>query len=135
MHDTATMAVLERLGHADSDLDDFAHTPPLFGEVAPEVSSVDDRHEKEESAVVTADVVDRNDRRVIHPGNDLRLALKSLLGIGGEESRRNQLHCDIAIQQRITRAIDNPHAAASELGDDLIPVQQTRADHDWDLLG
>ena len=69
-----------------------------------------------------AEVVDRHDRRVVHLRDELRLALEALLGFVAQLGRRNELDGDVAIQPWVTGAIDDAHAAASELRDDLVTI-------------
>ena len=48
----------------------------------------DERHHEEERALVAAEVVDRDDRRVVHLRDDLRLALEALLELRREVAAR-----------------------------------------------
>lgn len=58
----------------------------------------------------------------------LRLALEALLGVCAELRRLNQLDCDVAIEPRVVRAIDDSHAAATELGHDFVAFGESLAD-------
>jgi hypothetical protein len=68
-----------------------------------------------------ADVVQRADVGMVQRGDGLRLALEALanLLVAGQH-RGNQLDGDIAIQARIARAMDLPHAAGAERAEDLV---------------
>ena len=76
-----------------------------------------------------AEVVDRDDGRVVHLRHQLRLALEALLGLGAQLGRRNQLDGDVAIEPRVAGAVDDPHAAAAQFRDDLVTICETLTDH------
>ena len=76
-----------------------------------------------------AEVVDRHDGRVVHLGDELGLALEALLELGRQVARRDQLDRDVAVEQRIAGAVDDAHAAAAELPEDLVAVGELRSDH------
>ena len=75
-----------------------------------------------------AEVVDRDDGGVVHLRDDLGLALKALLELGRQVRRGDELDRDLAVQERIAGAIDDTHAAATELAEDLVSVGEPGAD-------
>ena len=87
-----------------------------------------DGHHEEERALVTPEVVDRHDRGVVHLGDELGLALEALLDLGRQVRRGDELDRDLAVQERVARPVDDAHAAASELPEDLVAVGELRAD-------
>ena len=87
--DAARVAVVEGLGDLDPDVDDLAEAQRLVADQAQQGRPADQRHDEEERALVPAEVVDRDDGRVVHLGDDLRLALEALLELGASgRSRR-----------------------------------------------
>ena len=125
----ARVAVLERIGDLDGDVENFTEAERSAPEDAAQVRPLDDRHHEKERAVVAADVVDRDDPGMVHLSDDLRLALESLFDLGREFGRCEDLHGDVAIQHRIAGPIDDSHAAAAELGRDLVAVAEPAAQH------
>ena len=75
------------------------------------------------------EIVDRNDARVVHLGDDLSLPFETLLGVGAQLRGGDQLDRHLAIETGIVRAVDHPHSAASQLRGDLVPIRQLLADH------
>ena len=129
VNDAARVAVVEGLGDLDADVHDLAEAQRLVADQAQQGRPADERHDEEERALVAAEVVDRHDRRVIHLGDDLRLALEALLELRGQVARGDELDGDLAVEQRVARAVDDAHAAAPELPEDLVAVGELRADH------
>ena len=71
-------------------------------------------------AVVHADVVDRDDIRVIQAARRASFLFEPALAIGiARECRRQDLDRDLALQLRVARAIDLAHAADAEASEDL----------------
>src|SRR6185295_5236122 len=117
------VTVFERVGHLDSEVEDVAQQQRAVSNKAAQVGPLHDRHHKEERAFVLAEIVDRDDRRVIHLRDQLSLSLEALLGLGTQERRRNELDRDVAVEKRIVSAINNAHAAAAQLGCNFISVR------------
>ena len=113
VHHAARVAVVQGLGGLDADVDDVAELRVLPQERA-QVRALHQRHDEVERVVVPAEVVDRDDGRVVHLRHQLRLALEALLGLGAQLGRRDQLDGDVAIEPRVAGAIDDPHAAATQ---------------------
>ena len=122
MDDPPGMAVLERLGDLDAHVDDAAQTQGRRPDQVAQVVTLDDRHDEEHRPVVAAEVVDRDDRGVVHLGNEPRLALKALLGFGSEQRRCDHLDGHLALEPRIPGAVDHTHASPTQLGDEFVPV-------------
>ena len=88
--DAARVAVVEGIGDLDPDVHDLAQAQRLVADQALQVRPADERHHEEERALVAAEVVDRNDRRVVHLRDELRLALEALLELRSSgRSRRS----------------------------------------------
>ena len=77
--DAARVAVVEGVGDLDADVDDVAQAQRLVADQAQQVRAADERHDEEERALVPAEVVDRDDGRVVHLRDDLGFALEALL--------------------------------------------------------
>ncbi len=129
MHDAASVTVIERLGGLDADLDHLVERPRPVGEEGAQRAPLDDRHDEEERALVVAEVVDGDDRRVVEPRDELRLALEALASGGADELRRHQLDRHVARQHGVAGAVDDAHAAAPELADDGVAAGKAGADH------
>ena len=87
--DAARVAVLEGVG----DLDRRCRRPRRGAATASRIRRsrfvpLDERHDEEERALVPAEVVDRHDGRVVHLGDELRLALEALLDLGRQVASR-----------------------------------------------
>ena len=127
--DAAGVAVVERLGDLRPDVEDVAEAERTFAQERPQVRAGQDRHDEKESPLVPAEVVDRDDGRVVHLRDDLGLSLESLLGVLREVPGRDQLDRDLAVQDGVLRAVDDAHPAAPQLGEDLVAVGELRPDH------
>ena len=128
MDDATGVAVVERFGHLDADIDDVAELAVLSEERA-QVRALHQRHHEVEGVLVPAKVVDGDDGRMVHLRHQLRFALEALLRLGAELRRRDQLDRDVTIEPRIPGAVHHAHAAASELRDDLVAVGQFYPKH------
>ena len=129
VNDAARVAVVEGLGDLDADVHDLAEAQRLVADESQQGRPPDQRHDEEERPLVSAEIVDRDDRRVVHLGDQLRLALEALFELGRQIARRDELDGDLAVEQRVARAVDDAHAAAAELPEDLVAVGELRADH------
>ena len=89
VHDAARVAVVERVGDLDADVDDVAEAQRLVADQARAGSfrSTTGMTKKSEPSCA-ADVVDRDDGRMVHLRDDLRLALEALLDLRGQIRRR-----------------------------------------------
>ncbi len=81
VHHAAGMAVFERLGALRGDLQHLAEVQAAaFGELA-QGGAFDHRHHQEKRAEVLAEVEDRHDARMVHLGDQPRLAPEAVLGV------------------------------------------------------
>jgi hypothetical protein len=68
------------------------------------------------------------DVRMIERGQDLRFALEAREAIGIVDERvRQDFDRDVAIERRIARPIDLPHAAGPKGGEDLVRTEARAA--------
>ncbi len=85
-------------------------------------------HRDEVDAVGFVDRVDDRDVRMFERGGSARLLNEPLAPVGvGHQLRRQHLERHLAVQAQVERAIDDAHAAAADLFDDLI-VRERPAD-------
>ena len=77
---------------------------------------------------MAAEVVDRDDGGVIHLRDDLRLAEEPLLHLRRQVVRGDELDGDVAVEEGISGPVDDAHASAAELPQDLVPVGEFRVD-------
>ena len=68
-----------------------------------------------------ADVIDRDDVRMVESGSCARFTLEAFepFGVAGHV-RRQDLHGDVAIQSIVVGAIDLAHSACADRADDLV---------------
>ena len=61
------------------------------------------------------------------PGRRLRLAAEaSLILLGGEMAAQDHLDRDVPVQLLVPRLVDDPHAAAAELLDEVVAIEAAR---------
>ena len=132
--DASGVAVVERVGDLRPHVEDVAEAERALAEELPQVRGSEHRHDEEERSLVPPEVVDRNDGRVVHLRDDLGLPLEALFGVLREVPGRDQLDRDVAVQDRVLRAIDDAHPTAPKLGEDLVAVGELRSDHRHRLI-
>ena len=120
--DASGMAVVQSLRDLDTDVHDLPEAQRLVPDQAQQVGSACDRHHEEERPLVAPDVVDGHDGGMVHLGHHLGFALESLFELRGQVRRGNELHGDLAVQERVAGAVHNAHSAAAELPEDLVAV-------------
>jgi hypothetical protein len=90
--------------------------------------AADHPHRVERRAVVErAGVVDRHDRRVLEPAGQRDLADEARGGLGGAIQR--DLDHDRAVEAAVVSGDDAAHAAAGQLGAELVAVERVRRGH------
>ena len=79
------------------------------------VAALDVAHRDEQMPALLADVVDRDDVRVLERGGVLRLAQEALAeGVVLGQLGREQLQRNVPLQARVVRTVDDAHAAAAD---------------------
>jgi hypothetical protein len=129
VHHAARMAVVESVGHLDADVHDLAQRERPLADQVRQVRPGDERHDEEERTLVPPEVVDRDDRGVVHLRDNLSLAGKPLFQLGRQISRRDQLDGDVAVQAGVSRPVDDAHSPAAELALDLVPLGEPGVNH------
>ena len=92
----------------------------LLGEVAP----LDELHAEVALAVVLADLVDRDDARVVEQRDGLGLVLEPpQLGVVGQHAGLDHLEGDGPVEADLPGLVDDAHAAAAQLLLDLVVAE------------
>ena len=111
----------QALRHLDRPIDGLPPRNRTAAQPVPERFAFEQFRDGIQPAVMRTSVKDREHVRVRERGHCLRFALEpcALYGIGSQ-ALREDLDRDVALQARVSRAIDFPHAPRSERGDDFI---------------
>ena len=119
---------LEGLGDLAGDGEGLVERERAALQPLGEVFALDELHDEGADAARLLEAVDRGDVGVLQLGEELRLALEAgeALGVGGERLGQD-LDRDLALQLRVGRPVDDPHAALAERGGDLVRAE-CRAD-------
>ena len=123
MQDAASVGVLDGLRHAPQQL----RRPPgvKMLAVASEAAALDELHGEEGLPLVLADLVDGHDVRVVELGGGLGLGLEApQVGRGGELAGENHFQGDDPVERRLPRLVDDAHAAAGDLFQQLVVAEQ-----------
>jgi hypothetical protein len=124
MHDPVRVGMLERLADAHR----HAHHPGEIGRrLRVQIRSRHQLHDEEWNPRVLADVVHRDDCRVVQRRGRARFAQQPFARLGRRRRRRQHLHRDLALELEVGRAEHDPHAAASQLGVEAIAAPERRA--------
>ena len=121
MDDAPRVGLLEGGGHLRPDLDDPVHVERAARHQLAQVLALDVLHGDEVRPVLLADVVDVGDVRVAEGRGGARLALEALaVPLVHGQLRGQDLHGHGAVEPRVARAVDLPHAPGAQGGDDLV---------------
>lgn len=124
MDDAVGVSVFERRANLDRDLDDsWEFCWFCFGETW---TGDQFHHEKRETARF-ADVVDRDDMRVVEGGGGACFADQSFATVAGLARGGEDFDGDFAMELEIGGAIDRAHAAASEFAVEAVTIAQDGA--------
>ena len=135
MDDAGLVSSGERVGDLDAVVERLIEWQLRTSQSRRKRLPVQEFHDEEIRPVLMADVVERADVRVRQRRDGAGLALKPLAGgrvVG--QVRREHLDRDGAVQARISRAVDLPHAAGAGGADDFVRAEpDTRAEGHEDL--
>ena len=121
MHDPLAPRVVQSLGGVLRDRERQARREPALFEELLDRLALDKVHDKIRLAFVAADRVDGNDVGMLQPRRGLRLALEALhVLFGGAFARQEDLDRHLPPQDRVARLVDNAHAPAADLRQDLV---------------
>ena len=99
----------------------LARRPGLAIEPVRQAAALDPLQGQEGPALVAADLVDLHDVGVLHPRRQLRLQPEpQLLGGGRELARQHHLQGGQPVEAPVPRLVHHPHAAATDLGQDVV---------------
>jgi hypothetical protein len=131
MDQSAAMRFDERAG---DHLEDASHAGGRLGACALDEElqrrPVEQLHRViEDSVGRVAVVVDRDRIRVLELGGDLDLALEALDGLLSDLVARQEFHRGRAPEQRVTRAVDDPHSALADLAFERVLPEPPRLLH------
>ncbi len=135
MDDAAPMGALHRLGQDANDLRGLARFLRDAGHLVGETAAVHVLQRKIGVAVLFADFVDLNDVRVLELGDRLGLRLEPRHGAGSRDAgRADHLDRHNAVQPRLPGLVDDPHAAAAELPEELVARDLRQGNREIELL-
>ena len=131
-------SLLVRRGHSARhlrrDLERFAHRNRALLHALAQRLAFEQLHHQERAAVVRADVVNRQNVRVIERADRARFLLESPQMVGvGRKRRRQNFYGHVALQARVARAIHFAHPARANRRNDLVRPQfcSRRKRHNW----
>ena len=112
------------VGQGDGELENAGKGKPAGGDEVGEGLALDQLHGEEADTVLVLDGVERDDVRVIEPGDRARLALEAGEAIGGGGHRLGQhLHRHLAAEAEVLGPIDLAHPSGSEGAEDLVGAE------------
>jgi hypothetical protein len=107
---------VQRLADAGQDLGRFGRGQGAGADAPHQRSAAHVAHHQERLAVLLAEIVDRDDRRVLERGDGAGLALEAGAERGiVEQFARQDLDRHFAVEVRVVAEVDGGHAAASDL--------------------
>ena len=121
MHDTRLVRLRQGIRELGGDLKGLLQPRPSALQQVSKGRAFDDFHHDVELAVALADVVDRDDARMIQRGQRSGFLLETPDGGGaGGGFDAQDLEGDVATELRVSCAIDLPHPAGSKQSDNLV---------------
>ena len=121
VHDPGAVRFREAVGGLRGDAEERSRRQGAVGQNLAQRSSLDELHRDELDAVRGADVVDRDEIRVVQRRGRARFLLEALQPLGvRREGRRENLESELPTETRVARAIDLPHPARSERSHDFV---------------
>jgi hypothetical protein len=135
MHDAAGMGRVEGVSELDSEIHELGDREGMPFDPMLERLSLEQLHDDEVLPFFrgSADVVDRADVRMVQRRGRTRFALEPIHGLRiVGKFRRQKFQREVPSEARVFGAVDNTHAAATELLHDAI-VRERLADHDVSL--
>src|SRR5690349_16106671 len=125
MNDGVCVRMFERGADLDRDVDDARQISRLC---LRETRAGDEFHDKKRQSTCFADVVDRDDMRMIERGGGACFANQALASVGGMVRGGQYLDRDFALELEIGGAIDSSHPTAPKLAIEPIALAQDVAD-------
>ncbi len=112
---------MHRARDLDGELGSVSRLPEEVADRVGQAAARKEPHREEVTPSGLPELVDRHDVVVLKPSGRLRLEAEAKhVRVVGELSRQTHLHRDRAVQLQIADAVDDPHAAAADLVEDLV---------------
>ena len=129
MDDAAPVSVFDGLADAADQFGRLSGRQRSIGQALGEALPLDETHAEVMLALVLADLVDRDDARMIEVGRRLGLGIEAEdVGLIGELAGEDHLQRDGPVEAHLPGLKDNAHAAAGDLADDLVVAEVADAD-------
>jgi hypothetical protein len=129
VHDALVVGLGEAFGDFDAEIENAGHPEPLFFDDVSELLAADELHDHESDAFRIVDLVDHGDVGMLKGSGGLRLLDEAALALGiGDEVGRQNLESDLAVQLGVHGTVDDAHAAAAQLIEDLV-MRKRSPDH------
>ena len=121
VRDPSLMGGTDRVGQRNREVEDLRQRQAAFDDEIAERLSFDVLHRQKEHPIRLFHGVDRDDVGMVQSGDALRLDLETgaTFRVSGRRARED-LEGNVALQSRVTRAIDLAHAAGAKRRQDLI---------------
>jgi hypothetical protein len=121
MDDAGLVRGAERLGHRPRDPEELPDRHRTLERAIAERAPADPLDGEEGTSVDLADLVDRDDVRMVQRGERPRLSPEPRPVIGIEaRGVEEELERDVAAERGVVRAVDGTHAALGDLLDDAV---------------
>ena len=131
MDDPAPGRIAEGGSGLDQHPADFARGEPApLREDRRQRAAAQELHHEVDDPARLPDAIDGDDVGMLELRTEARLALEPLDEVGVEgEGERQHLHRHLALELKVARPVDERHAAAAQLGEDLVLGGQRLAHH------
>ena len=124
--DSLLMGAFDRLGDYHDDLGGLPRRQRPIGNFLRQAFAFDERHRKIMLPVVLADFEDGDDAGMIEFGRRFGLGVEPFdVGFVGKLSRQDHFQGHGAIEIHLPRLVDDPHAAAGDLGQQFVVAEIT----------
>ena len=124
MEDAPHVGVVHRLGRLGQQRGGGPRVVAVGGQPVGEAAAGDQLHGEVALAVVLADLVDRHDAGVVEQRDRLGLVLEPpQLVVAGQHAGPDHLEGDGPVEADLAGPVDDAHAAAAELGLDLVVAE------------
>ena len=132
MDDAGSVRAGEPLRQLAGDVEHLAGLERMLGaDQVAQGRAIDELHDGEGQPCRLADLVDRDDVRVVQRGGRACLLGESTEAVGdGGEGLRQELDRDIAAEVEVPRAVHLTHAPRTQLVEELVPAEP-HADQGW----
>jgi hypothetical protein len=120
MRDATLVSAAEDVGDFRGDAERLAQLHRSAGHETAQRLAFDELHRDVGDRILAADVVDGHDVRMIESRGGARLLLEAPERLGAGDVRRQDFQRDVAVELRITGAVNLSHSAGADRRDDAI---------------